>query len=143
MTVRALPDTEGIIVAYLSGHPDVDISDNVSTDLPEGHNAYHLTIRRIGGRPRPEPHWIDQAHIELAAWGVDPAEDALTRDTTFDLCATALAALHELPGITALGIVTDVEDILGPRNVPDPVTSWPRYIAEVLVTTHPDPNAGS
>lgn len=142
MTVRSLPDAEGIAVAYLTA-TILDVDERVSTNLPENAERPYITVSRIGGRPRPEPHWLDQAHLEVSVWGASPDDDPLTRDTTFDICATALAALHELPGITELGIVTAVEDILGPRNIPDPATSWPRYIAEVLLTTHPDPNAGS
>lgn len=128
-----LPDVEGIAIAYLTAQAELDVyvDGRVYAHVPENPTYPFVTVVRIGGRPRPQPHWIDQAHLQVIAWSED------SRSEAFDACATALAALHELPGITALGIVTGVEDVLGPRPLPDPETSNPRFIAEVLVTAHP------
>jgi hypothetical protein len=131
-----LPDIEAIAVAYLMAHPDITAicGDRVYTEIPEGPTYPFVTVLRIAGRPRPRPRWIDQAQLQISAWGND---DDLSREDTRDLCETAVAALHDLPGVTDLGVVTGVEDILGPRSLPDPETSFPRFEAEVLVTAHP------
>lgn len=131
-----LPDVEAIVIDYLMSHTDVSaiVDDRVYTDIPEGPTYQFLTVLRIAGRPRPQPRWIDQAHLQIGAWGDDVN---FSREDVRDLCETAVAALHELVGNTPLGVVTAVEDILGPRSLPDPETSWPRFMAEVLVTAHP------
>ena len=128
-----LPDVEAIAVAYLAAHAELDlyVDGRVYADVPESPSYPFVTVTRVGGQPRPRPHWIDQAHLQVFAWSENDRAEA------FDTCATALAALHELPGITALGVVTGVEDVLGPRPLYDPETSRPRFIAEVLVTAHP------
>ena len=136
MTTQLLPDTEAIVVGYLSAHSAVNAicDDRVYTEIPEGPTYPFVTILRIAGRPREREHWIDQAQIQVASWGDDRT---LSREGTRDLCETCVAALHDLNGVTSLGVVTAVEDILGPRSLPDPETSWPRFEAEVLVTAHP------
>ena len=135
MSVILLPDIEAICVDWLLNHPDVSaITTNIYTENPEAVEYPFLTLLRIAGRPEVRPRWIDHAHLQIAAWGDD---SALSRENTRDLCETATAALHELNGTTTLGVVTAVEDILGPRSLPDPETSFPRFIAEVLVTAHP------
>jgi hypothetical protein len=140
VSVRLLPDIEAICVAYLATHADVVAlcDDRVYTEIPEAPTYPFVTVRRIAGLPRPRPRWIDQAQLQIDAWGDD---DAYSREDTRDLCETVVAALHELPGITDLGVVTAVEDILGPRSLPDPETSFPRFEAEVLVTAHPGTEA--
>jgi hypothetical protein len=134
-----LPDVEAIVATYLAAHSEVDalVDGRVGTELPENAVRPYLTVTRVGGRPRSRPHWIDQAHLQVVCWGQDPDNEPTARDEAFDVCATALAALHDLPGITDLGIVTGVEDILGPRPLPDRETAFPRFLAEVLVTAHP------
>lgn len=136
MSVRLLPDIEAICVSYLLAHPDVSaiVGGRVYTEIPEGPTYPFLTLLRISGRPRPQPRWLDQAQIQVAAWG---DLDNFMREDVRDLCETAVAALIELKGTTDLGVVTAVEDVLGPRSLPDPETSWPRFVAEVLVTAHP------
>jgi len=140
MSVQLLPDVEAIVVAYLAAHADVMAlcDDRVYTEVPEGPTYPFITVFRVGGQPRPQPRWIDQAHLQIDAWGDD---EAYSREDTRDLCETAVAALHELNGVTDLGVITAVEDVLGPRSLPDPETSFPRFEAEVLVTAHPGTEA--
>lgn len=128
-----LPDIEGIAIEYLLADLDVAalVDDRIYASIPEGPTYPFLTVERIGGRPRPRPHWIDQAQLQVAGWSEDDRSEAR------DICATALAALHDLPGISSLGVVTGVEDVLGPRPLYDPETSRPRFLAEVLITAHP------
>lgn len=134
MTVTTLPDIEAIAVSYLSTHPDVP-TDRIYTEIPEGPTYPFVTVLRIAGRPRPQPRWLDQAQLQVAAWGDD---GALSREETRDLCETCIAALHEMRNeVTSLGVVTAVEDILGPRSLPDPETSFPRFMGEVLISAHP------
>jgi hypothetical protein len=138
VSVQLLPDIEAIAVTYLEADTDVAAlcDGRVYTEIPEGPTYPFLTVLRIAGRPRPRPRWLDQAQLQVAAWGNDAG---FSREDTRDLCETAVAALHELVGTTALGVVTGVEDVLGPRSLPDPETSWPRFVAEVLITAHPEP----
>lgn len=128
-----LPDIEGIAIAYLLNDLEVGglVGDRVYAAIPEGVAYPFLTVERVGGRPRPRPHWLDQAHLQIAGWSRE------SRDEARDICAQALASLHDLSGITSLGVVTGVEDVLGPRPLYDPETSRPRFLAEVLITAHP------
>jgi hypothetical protein len=140
VSVRLLPDIEAITVGYLSTHAEITVlcGDRVYTEAPEGPTYPFITVFRVGGQPRPRPRWLDQAHLQIDAWGDD---GDFSREDTRDLCETAVAALHELNGVTDLGVVTAVEDILGPRSLPDSETSFPRFEAEVLVTAHPGTEA--
>jgi len=140
MSVRLLPDIEAIAVSWLVTHPDITAicSGRVYTEIPEGPIYPFITVFRIAGQPRPRPRWLDQAQLQIDAWGDD---SPYSREDTRDLCETAVAALHELNGVTDLGVVTAVEDVLGPRPLPDPETSFPRFEAEVLVTAHPGTEA--
>jgi len=133
-------------IAWLAAHPNLDVliydadadSNRVYGDAPKGAVVPFITVERVGGRPDAKPHWIDKAHLQILAWG-----EADERSAAEEVCAVAVAALHELPGVRALGVVTAVEDVLGPRPLPDPETSRPRYLAEVLLTTHPLRESGS
>lgn len=134
MTLQLLPDIEAISINWLLAHPDVGV-DRIYTEIPEGPTYPFVTVLRIAGRPRPQPRWLDQAQLQVAAWGDD---GELSREATRDLCETCIAALHEMKNeVTTLGVVTAVEDIIGPRSLPDPETSFPRFMGEVLITAHP------
>lgn len=138
MSTRPLPDIEAITATFLAAHDDLDTLDGrVGTELPEGATRPFVTVSRIGGRARPNPHWLDQAHLQITVWGQDPDDEPFARDEAFSVCAQALAATHDLPGSHELGIVTAVADVIGPRPLPDSSTAFPRYEAEVLVTAHP------
>lgn len=138
--VTTFPDVEAIAATYLADHADLTplVDGRVGTEVPKGATKPYLTVRRVGGRPPLlSSHRLDEAHLELMAWGEDPDAEPFARDEAFDVCAAALAAIHDLPGERDLGVVTDVRDILGPRPLYDPETSFPRYVAEVLVSVHP------
>lgn len=135
-TLILLPDSEAIAVAYLAGQPDVAliVEGRVYASLPEVLVWPFANVARIGGRPEPgaPSSWIDHAHLQIAGWSED-------RDEAYDLCAVALGALHEIPQLQGLGVVTAVQDILGPIQRNDPETKRPRFMAEVLMSTHPLP----
>jgi hypothetical protein len=126
-----------IAVTYLTAHAGlVDLVHGrvYGPDSPEGVVLPFVKVTRVAGRPEPgDPAgYLDHADLQLEAY-------AETRDEAFTVCAMVVGALHEIPQITALGIVTAVQDLIGPRKVPDSETKAFRYLAEVLVTAHPLP----
>lgn len=137
MTTILLPDVEAIAVTYLKAYAGLMalVGTRVyGPDTPEDVVFPYVKVKRVAGRPEPgDPAgWLDHADVELQAY----AED---RDAAFDICAMAVGALHKIPQVNALGIVTAVQDLIGPRPLPDPDTKAFRYLAEVLVTAHPLP----
>jgi len=144
MTLVILPDIEAMVIMWLAEHPELELvlrdsedTNRVYANAREAPAYPFVTVTRIGGRPRPRTHWLDQGHLQILSWA---EED---RDEAFDICAMALAAAHELVGTTEFGVVTAVEDVLGPRPLYDPETSKPRFIAEILVTASPNPQPSS
>lgn len=133
-TLILLPDSEAIAVTYLADQADVAliVDGRVYSSLPETLVWPFANVVRIGGRPEPglPDSWIDHAHLQLAGWSED-------RDEAYDICATALGALHEIPQLQGFGVVTAVQDLLGIVQRDDPETKHPRFMAEVLMTTHP------
>lgn len=129
--LRLLPDAERLTSAYLRAHPDLIalIGDRVFTALP-GNPIYPLVaLTRIGGVPVVEMH-LDVARLQIDAW-------ADTKGSARVVAATVQAAMHEMPGIHDLGVVTAVEDDLGLTWSPDPLTNKARYVAGYAVFSHP------
>lgn len=146
MTVRVLPDTEAMAIAYLLTRTEVtDLvggappAARIGTQLDLTSDAALPALRlRRASTTTPVRRHLRAGNVQLEAWAVDEL-------TAQDLCETAVAALHEddangFPGVFAgLGVVTGVEDAIGPRSQPDPDTDTPRWLASVLVYAHPLP----
>lgn len=133
MTTTLLPDAEAIAIAWLLDSAEVMalVGTRVYAEPIENVTDPFLTIERFGGVPEVR-HWLDHAELQVTAWGTTRPEARL-------ICETAIAALHDIDMNDPLGIVNAVEDLSGARSLPDPVTSRPRFIAEVRMTLHPTP----
>ena len=132
MSTVLLPDCEAVAIAYLLSDTDLGVlvDDRIYGDLPEGAEFPLCSIVRVGGQPfggRPGGY-LDKARLQISGWSE-------LRDEAFAICASALGALHAIPQNQDTAVVGAVEDIIGPRQIPDP-TSNHRYVAEVLMTAH-------
>lgn len=143
MSTQLLPDVESMVIAYLADHADVDdlVDGRVYAEPFDRVTWPFVTVRRIGGRVT-NHHWIDRAQIEVAGWAEDHSGIS-GRQAAHAICETAIAALHDMPMEDPQGAVVNVEDAGGPTSRPDPVTSSPRFVAEVFVTVHPPRSTGS
>lgn len=141
---RVLPDVEAITAGFLLTVAELvddpptglGVGNRIGTRLgPDGQTQTpYLRLRRISSTAPVRRH-LRAGNLQLEAW-------ADTELEAQDVCETATAALHvpEFVGTYAgLGIVTGVEDGIGPRPQPDPVTDHPRWLASVIVYAHPIP----
>lgn len=132
MPVRLLPDAERLVVTYLRAHPDVVAlaGTRVSTELPPEPTYPAATVSRIGGNPS-IAGYLDVATLEVSAW-------AATKGAARTLAAAAEAALLDMVGTHALGVVTGVRPIgVGVHWLPDEETDMPRYRFTVEAYIHP------
>ena len=140
--VRTLPAAESVAIAWLVPHPLLSelVGSRVYADVPEGATYPLVRIERIGGGTIGGGHWLDSAHLQISAWAANAITEqgfGSARSAARGICEQAIAALHELSGVTELAVVTAVEDVAGAKFVPDPATHHPRFIGEVLLTLHP------
>jgi hypothetical protein len=141
---RVLPDVEAIAstflltVAELVDDPPagLGVGPRIGTRLaPDGQTQLpFLRLRRISSTAPVRRH-LRAGNLQLEGW-------ADTELEAQDVCETATAALHldAFRGVYAgLGVVTGVDDGIGPRPQPDPITDQPRWLASVIVYAHPIP----
>lgn len=131
MALRLQVDAELLAVNYLRGRAEISaiVGTRVSTELPSSPTWPYLTVTRLGGTAD-HLGWVDAARLQVDAWGTSKANASL-------LARTALAALREMPGSHALGVVSNVTQDLGLAWAPDDVSDRPRYLFGVVVYTHP------
>lgn len=131
MPLRLAADVEALVTGWLRAHPDIAalVGARVVTELPAQPTWPTLRILRVGGIAD-YPGWLDPASIQVEAW-------AATKESANDLARAALAALSDLPGTHAEGVVTHVTQNLGLTWAPDEATDQPRYLFGVAVYTHP------
>lgn len=127
------PNVETLVVGALAAATSLDATfgDRIATRRDEEAGFPFLTLRRTGGA-RPVEAWLVGASIEFQVWGAQDEEEAT--ETAANLAESVVLGLS---GPYASAVVTGVEPIIGPRNVPDPETDWPRYIFEARVFVHP------
>lgn len=136
MAAVLLPDAELLVVEALRDDPDVAaiIGSRVYTALPPNPTFPLARIIRVSGaRPWPPRH-VDAARIQIDAW-------ADTKRDAWLLIDTLLAAAAALPGTHDEGVVTAVEHAVGPAWTPDAETGTARYVADVVVYSHPRPSS--
>lgn len=147
MTIRTLPDTEAILIGYLltrtevtnliGGPPATSARIGTLLDLGSDVNLPALRIRRVSTTTPVRRH-LRAANIQIEAW-------AASEVAAQDLIETTLAVIHEDPpgslvgAWAGLGVITGVDDGIGPRPQPDPETDTPRWLASVIVYAHPIP----
>jgi hypothetical protein len=128
------PPLEAILVAALRASTSLDatFADRISTRLTEPPTSgIRLTLRRSGGHRTVEP-WLAAATFEFSIWGDHGTEPALEEAANL-----AESVVLGLLGPYDAAVITGVEPVLGPRNVPDPETGRPRYLFESRIFAHP------
>lgn len=131
MSTEVLPDIVALVIDHLLSTSEVTdlVAGGIHDETPGDVATPYLTVQRIAGGSKVR-HWLDEALIQLDAYADD-------RDTAFDTCAAAAAAMHDLPGEHSLGEVKSVKDMIGTRRLADPAAHRHRFEAELLVTVHP------
>jgi hypothetical protein len=138
MSVRVLPDTEALAIAYLLTVPEVEAiaSDRIGStlDVTAPTELPALRVTRVSARLLVARHFR-AGNVQLEAFATSDL-------AAQDLCETAWAALFEPAFSTVwagLGVVTGVSDALSPRSFQDPDTGTPRWLGSVIVYAHPVP----
>lgn len=142
MTTRVLPDVEAIAIGYMLTRSEVtDLCGTrigTSLDLTADTQLPALRVRRVSATTNPRRH-LRAGNTQLEAW-------ATSELAAQDLCETALAVLLEdgagsIVGThSGLGVVTAVDEAIGPRPQADPETDTPRWLAAVIIYAHPIPS---
>lgn len=136
VTIRVLPFVEQLVIDYLLAVDEVTdlVGENIGTQLPGDKRLPFVRIERVGGSEVVREH-LDAPRIQVSAY-------AATQPTAWQVAATVRGALLVADQAThELGVVTGVVGVLGPIWIPDPPTSRPRYLLDVLVYVHPHPVA--
>lgn len=134
--MNVLPDAEAVVYGWLTTHASVTaLTTAISRRVPANPTWPALTYKRVGGVPV-ERRWIDQARIQIAAWGTP-----ITGEAEASLLArTTRAAMHDLEGqLVADAWVAAVDDDTALTWLPDDSRdpTIPRFTFGVLVTLHP------
>jgi len=131
MSLPLAVDSEELILAWLRDHASVAaiVEDRAFPAIPPDPTYPLLVVRRVAGR-RIVRDRLDAPRIQIDAY-------AATKADAWELAATVQAALPELVGVHMQGVVTGVDEMIGPTWMPDPVTNQPRYTQDYMVYTHP------
>jgi hypothetical protein len=138
VTLALLPDVERLVSSYLRARPDVTalVGDRVYTAFPAQASTDRppaVLIRRTGGTPPFSiPLVVDEAEVQVDAYGGGKA-------LAHEVVATVRVALAELEGaVRPEGVVAAVR-FRALRYLPDEAfdPAWPRFIADVAITTRP------
>lgn len=137
MPTLAIPSAETIAVKWLRSHALVDdlVGQRVYTEVPEGVVYPFIRVIRIAGAAFGR-HWVDAALLEISSWSPARVDAQI-------ICEQAVAALHDIDMLDDIAVICNIEDVMGPRSVPDPVAKLPRFVAEVRLMVHPYPEQGS
>lgn len=130
-------DAETLAVAYLKTVTAVTAlvgADGISTRLPRDWEPgdRHVRLTRIGGLPTDIIGYLDQARIQVDAFGADEGD-------AHALAGQVLLAFRRLEssGFSHAGaVVTGVDQDLGLANSPDPDTDAARYLFGVVLYVH-------
>jgi Protein of unknown function (DUF3168) len=128
-------DAERLLSRWLRERPDVQalVDDRVYTVIPNRVVFPFLKITQIAGSPVwSKPLWLDEAYLQLDAYGGPKVLARQLVDTTRQAIA------DELTGVHVEGSVTGVN--FGPLSyVPDDAYEppQPRFIAMASIYTHP------
>lgn len=131
-------DLETLAIAYLSARPELlelvgGDAERVSGRLPRGWTKGDVAVRmtRVGGTPVDHLGHLDRCRLQVEAFAGDDLEAC-------KLAGRALVELRTLEGQKVDGgVVTAVDQDLGLRRQPDPVTDAPRYLFGVVLYGHP------
>lgn len=128
-----LADAELVVGAFFRVAPEVValVGTRAYTEIPAKPIYPFLRFTRIGGRVR-VPRYLDAARMEIEAFGA-------TKASAQNTIAAARAALWEASGTYGPGVITGVEEHLGPQWRPDTVATpaRPRYLLDMTITIRP------
>lgn len=132
--IHVAGDVEHLAVRRLKAHAALAalVSTRVYTKLPKQMNYPAIRLNRIGGSVSIENH-LEQARIQVEAYGTTKYEARL-------VAATAQAAIHAIYGAYNEGVVSAVVDGIALTWSPDPHTDRDRYLFDVFIYIHPNPN---
>jgi Protein of unknown function (DUF3168) len=128
-------DAERLLSRWLRERADIAaiVDDRVYTVIPNRVTFPFLRITQIAGTPvHSKPLYLDEAYIQLDAYGGPKVQARLLIDTTRQALADEFTGLH------AEGSVTGVS--FGPLSyIPDDAYEppQPRFIAMASIYTHP------
>lgn len=110
------PDIVALLVTYLDGQTTVQVASKIPNPRP----AELIQVRRVGGTQlRPVR---DKPRVDFTVW-------AATEPRAYEIADLVRNAVHQLAGTTTLGpVVYRVEEVLGPRQLDDPLTGTPRVL---------------
>lgn len=109
------PDAVDVVIAAL----DADLPEPVRSRIPNPRPDTFVLVRRTGGPKRNVV--TDGAQVTVESW-------ALTDEAAADLAQEAREILNDLPGQIIGGVpVYRVDEATGPADLPDPLSSQPRY----------------
>jgi hypothetical protein len=136
MTGATMVDVERLMSAWLRARPEVTaiVDDRVVTDTPNRAVFPFLRLTLIGGAPVwDRPLWLDQAVIQIDAFGGPKVQARALMDVTRAALVEDFLGLH-----AGVGVITSVR--FGDLSyLPD--DTWeppkPRYASTVAVFTHP------
>lgn len=139
MPVALLPDVEAAVISWLRAHADVAaLSTNVGWEIKAPYPC--LRLIRVGGPG--DPRRVDQALIQVEAWGAADVASSTNRVALARLLRTADAALRlgarNVTVTTAQGdaVISTVRAVQLMQWAPDPDTRQHRYFSRHLVTAH-------
>ena len=135
MAVRLLPSIEILAVAHLKASADVTAiaGTRVGTELYAG-SAAAVWLSFVTGSERVDNHLIAPM-IDVRSYGGTKLE-------ALNLSRTVHAVMHDMEGVHAQGVVTDVTCVTLPAWNPDDgfKPPRPRYLGTYVVTCHPSPS---
>lgn len=129
-----VPDVEMHVMEFLRDHANVAavVDGRVSTRIPADPVFPLLRVQRVGGNQFVRGY-ADHAEVQIDSWG--EADDDPSAWQAIAIAEGALIA--DFQGVYDDAVIDGVDETIGPFSAPDPVTSRPRYIAQVRVTYHP------
>lgn len=146
MATRTLPDVEAIIIGYLLTRSEVtDLAGTrIGTKLDPADPAElpAVRIRRVSTTTPVRRH-LRAANVQLESW----APDELSAQDLAEIVHAVLLdeSWSPTPGPVGvhpgLGVVTGVDESIGPRSQPDPDTKTPRWLSSVIIYCHPELSA--
>lgn len=130
-------DVEKLLSQWLRDRPDIQaiVADRVVTVVPNRAVFPFLKVTQIAGTPvYSRPLYLDEAYIQIDAYGGAKSLARLLIDTTRQALADDLVGNHPPAGVVTSVRFGDLSYIPDDAYVPGP---QPRFIAMASIFTHP------
>ena len=133
--IQAPPDIEAGVIEFLVGRPAVTgLAGNVGWRVRDPWPC--LRVIRVGGTTD-EILRVDEALIQLDAWGNPDDKSSGQRQALARLLAVAEAELLGIPGrVTASAVYTRARVVNRGQWAPDDQTEQQRYFSRLTVAAH-------